>query len=209
MAWTKTKIAIVTGTALLFAGATTSVILQKTKVKPVPMRVNGAVDRSTPKASLRTIAGALETGDSALFVGGFIFISPDEDATKGTLQRLVTTIGKYRQAAIEKFGAEAAQASFASLPFKLPLAKIETATEQIDNDTANVQLDPRERPTVFTKTNGEWKTTPDGFFHMSLPMLSREVTTHIAGYERVMAEMKTGRYGSALAAAQSVHARTK
>jgi len=209
MAWSKTKIAIVAGTALILAGATTTIILQQTRSNSPPTKGGRSPDRSTPKGSLLAISQALETGDAAMFLGSFDLVSPDEDAIRSTLERLVTAIGRYRQAAIERFGVESAQVSFSSLPFKLPLAKIEAATERIDGDTASVQLDPREGPAVFTKLNGQWKTTPDGFFHMSPSMLSGEGSTLIAGYERVMTEMKTGRYTSALEAAQAVHARPK
>jgi RNA polymerase sigma factor (sigma-70 family) len=209
MVRTKTKIAIVTGTALLFAGATATLVLQKTKAKPVPMRAKSAVDRSTPKGSLRAISQALETGDPALFVGSFSFASPYEGVIKGTLERLVATIGKYRQAAVQEFGAESAQASFASLPFKLPAAKIESAHERIEAETANVELDPRDRPVVFTRSNGEWKTTLDAFFDMSPAALGREGTNLISGFERVMSKLKSGKYTSAVAAAQAIHERKK
>ncbi|MBI3869329.1 MAG: sigma-70 family RNA polymerase sigma factor [Verrucomicrobia bacterium] len=215
MAWSKTKTAIVAGVALLLAGVTTSIVLQQTQsilpsAKADPVKAVAAlVDRSTPKGSLLAMSQALETGDAALFLGTFDFASPDEDAIKSALAQLVTTIGRYRRAAIEQFGAEPAQASFDSLPFRLPLTKIAAATISVEGERMRVQLDPRDRPAMFTQTNGEWRTTVDGFYHMNPSVLSRMGTILVAEYERVLTEMKSGRYKSALDAAQAVHARTK
>jgi len=205
MAWTKTKMAIVTGTVLLFAGATTSLVLQKTNLKPVPMSVNGAVDRSTPKGSLLAVSRAIETGDTKLFLESFSFVSPDDDVVKGTLERLITVMSEYRRTAIERFGAESAGASFPSLPFKLPVEKLQAAKETINGDTAEVLFDTRERPIVLTRLKGQWKTTLGDMFHLSAAALNQEGTALIAAFERVSAGIRAGDYATAMDAAQAAH----
>jgi len=211
MAWSKTKIAIVAGIALLLAGTTTSIILQQAKSKPPPATfapVQGVVvDRSTPKACLLAVSRAIESGDARLFLESFTFLSPDEDIVKDTLKRLLTVMGEYRRTAIERFGAESAAASFPSLPFKLPVEKLQAAKETITGDTAEVLFDTRERPIVLTRRDGQWRTTPGDLFHLSAAALNQEGTTLIAAFERVSAGIRAGDYATAMDAAKAAHGR--
>ena len=209
MAWSKTKTVLITGVVLLFAGATTTVVLQRVPSKtPPPIRTAG-VDRAIPKATLRVMSQALETGDAPSFLACFNFTSPGEDQLKLTLERLVTALGKYRQAAIQRFGAAEAGASFPRLPFKLPAEKIESATVSIDGDTAQVQLDRRESPALFTRTNGEWKTTPAEFFHLPTDRFNAMGTRLSAALDQVMADVTSGKYATAVDAANAVQGKAR
>lgn len=207
MAWSKTKIAVVSGVALLLVGATTTVVLQQHKSNALAQPTASVADQTTPKGTLQVMAQGLTTGDAPMFLGCFDFVSPDEDAVKASLEKLVLTIGKYHQAAIKQFGAAPAQASFSSLPFILPAAKIAAARVEIEGEQAGVRLDPRDRPALFKKSKGEWKTTPESFFGLNPASLEQETSTLIATLERVMAGIKAGDYATATDAAKAARGR--
>ena len=96
MAWSKTITVVITGVVLLLAGVTTTVLFQQTKSNPPsakagPVKAGAVVvDRSTPKGSLLALSRAIDTGDAKLFLDSFTFVSPDEDAIKDILERLIT-----------------------------------------------------------------------------------------------------------------------
>ncbi len=100
-------------------------------------------------------------------------------------------------------------ASFSSLPFKMPVEKLQAATETVHGDTAEVLFDARDRPIALTRQDGQWKTTPVGLFHMDAAALTREGTAFSAVFERVSAGIRAGDYPSAMDAANAAHGKRK
>lgn len=207
MAWSKMKTAVGAGLALLVVGGGIGLVQRRHSVRvkaQVPALANTTVDRSTPTKALLAISRALDTGDAALIAATFQFASPGDDEVKDVFVRLVGAIGQYRKAATARFGNEAVEESLNALPFRMPPEKAVTAPVRIEGDRAMVHLDPTDQPSIFVRENGQWKTTMEGFFHMSNEDLIRRGKVLIRNHERAAAEVAAGKYASAIEAAESI-----
>ncbi|HVT29959.1 MAG TPA: sigma-70 family RNA polymerase sigma factor [Lacipirellulaceae bacterium] len=212
MAWSKIKTAVGAGLALLVVGGGIGLIQRRHAVQvkvQVPALApdapaNTTVDRSTPTKAMLAISRALDTGDAALIAATFKFTSPGDDEVKDVFERLVGAIGQYRKVATARFGDAAVEESLNALPFRLPPEKAEAALVRIEGDRATVHLDPTDQPSIFVRENGQWKTTMEGFFHMSNEDLITRGKVLIRNHERAAAEVAAGRYASAIEAAESI-----
>lgn len=223
MAWTKMKTAVAVGAAIILAvGTTTSIVVTKMaksgnssfkqKVLGFVAKPDGAVtaDRTTPKGTMLVMANAMEAGDAKAYVESFVFTTSDESRLKSTLEGLIAAIARFNRASIDKFGAKAAHAVFPNLPFAIPTNMISSTEQKIQGDSATVSLSGKGgRPIQFTRIDGEWKMTAEGFVHLSPAVMNDLYARVIKALDETTPEIPQNKFKTAMEAVDMVKERAR
>ncbi|MDB6026695.1 MAG: polymerase, sigma-24 subunit, subfamily [Verrucomicrobiales bacterium] len=226
MAWTKAKIAVVVGAAIILVAGTTSIVITKTtksgnsssNQKPTDSvsRQDGdaTADRTTPKRTMFIMANAMEAGDTKSYIDSFVFKTSDELKLKPTSEALIAAIARFNYAISNKFGADAAHAVFPNMPFVIPTNIIASLEEKIQGDSATVSLSAAgdnkgTRPVQFTKIDGEWKMAADGFVHLSPTVMNDIYARVIKALDQTTPEIPQGKFKTAMEAVDKMKERAR
>jgi RNA polymerase sigma factor (sigma-70 family) len=222
MAWTNAKTAIVAGTVLLVAGATTGIIAIKSSTSagfaqssPPGRAGNDNVDRTTPIGTLLVMAKAMDAGDAKTYVDCCVFNTPDELKLKASMEEFVGAVARFKQAVSDKYGVEQARENLYSIPLVIPAEFLKKAEVKIQGDSAMV--DPFKglangakggQPVEFIKVGGEWKMKGFGFLHVS-PAAMSDIFAHIhQALDTTAAEIPRNKYKTAAEAVKAMKDRT-
>lgn len=222
MAWTNAKTAIVAGAVLLVAGATSGILVLKSKTStgfshdpPAANNGNDIVDRTTPVGDLIVMAKAMDAGDAKAYVESCVFSTPDELRLKASMEEFVGAVARFRQAVSDKFGVEQLRENLRSIPLVFPPEALKNAEVKIEGDSATV--DPFKglakggkggRPVEFVKVGGEWKMKGFGFIHVSPDAMSH-IFAHITeALDGTAVEVSQNKYKTAAEAVKTMKERT-
>jgi hypothetical protein len=134
----------------------TAMVVVCCAVAPLAARA-ADVDLSTPKAAAKTFGQGLSDGDAETVKAAAI---ANEDQVKAleALVRAVSNFKKVEEAAVAKFGdAGKSIANPGSMSIGDELAKIDTAEEKIDGDSATLTPAESTQPLQLRKIDGQWK----------------------------------------------------
>jgi hypothetical protein len=193
--------------------ATTLIVARAPAPKGSAPKQNGtlAADRTTPKGALLLMSQAMESGDANGYVESFAFSTADELKLKATLEGLVAANARFKRALSDKFGADAANRVFPTLPLVVPSDVVNSATEKIEGDSAGVTIlgGKGGRPIQFTKTNDEWKMAADGFWHLNAKVMNDILGRAIKALEETGAEIPLDKFKAPIEAVDKMKERAR
>jgi hypothetical protein len=186
---------------LLRAAATVLLISLAAAAAPT---TQPAADASTPKAALRSFAIATRTGNRESLRASFHAATPTEERLADLTAEVAAAVVRLRDAAVAKFGDAGAKQFNGNIPDDAHLARIDSASEQVNDDTATVLVqgaDGKLQSMYLVRIDGKWKisvsravagTRPD---KLETQLSTLTLTSKIL--DEVTAEIARGDYRSA------------
>ncbi len=173
------------------------------------------VDATTPKGALKSLAIALDAGDSTAIHNLVNSASPMEDKLVGVMSDMAVTIAGLNKAMVGKFGKEQAAGALGGDPsemLKQSLMTIDGATEKIDGESATVSISPNPQGAMsLKKIGGLWKVSvADQTKGLTAPQVDENVAmmgTQMKTLHELTADISAGKYATALDAAAALRGR--
>jgi len=157
MPFNSVRAILLSGIFLVPGAATWAQTMAPTSVsttQPVP------ADPSSPRGALKALVGAMQVGDVAKIKSLIATTNPTEEKMVDAMATMAVSQKKFRTAARAAYGDGATElVGNTEADAAAGLAKIDTAPEAINGDTATV--DPNERPDIppmtLKKIDGQWR----------------------------------------------------
>lgn len=172
-----------------------------------------AVDTSTPKGALKSLAVAMDAGDAAAIRSLLQATSPSEQKMVGAMSELAANIAAMNKAVIVRFGRDKALKALGGDPaemLKQSLSTIDAAAERIEGDSALVSTPAKESMTL-KKVEGGWKVSMADLSKGSTPAAVdervAELSRQMKAMREVTAEMTAGAFKDADEALAAVRTR--
>src|SRR5207248_2950551 len=121
--------------------------------------ISVAIDPTTPKGALKSLAVAMDGGDGQAIRSLLLTNSPLEERMVSAMTDEAAAIAAFNHSMIGHFGAAQAATALGGDPaeqLKQSMHNIDAASERIDGDTAVISTGPTETMTL-KKANGAWR----------------------------------------------------
>lgn len=167
----------------------------------------GPPDLTSPKAALRSLQLALQSGDAQAIRQVMDAADEPQRALVGAVADLLLAGKRLTDAAKEKFGAAADDLNAAELG-KFDLAQLEAAQVKESGDNASLLLPGRSRPLTFRRSNGQWRLMVAdwaGGADQPMPRQVAVVQQLAQAMSRCAEELAANQYATVQEAQQAIH----
>lgn len=178
---------------------------QSTAPTTEPTTMSVTLDAGTPKAAVRSLQTALESGDKQA-IQSLLWAQTDaEQRMAQSMAEFSAAVAELRRAAIQTFGAETERL----LPLAQPNEIIENAQE-VANPDGSVTIAPESGESVVVRQQeGAWRVvilqTIEGTEQSQLDQTLNGISAQVDVYKRMAGEISDGKYRSLEEVATILH----
>ena len=170
-----------------------------TTTSTAPATTAAAHDFSTPKASVRSLAVAMQSGDKAVILAALHANNPTETRLAKVMADLSEAMAALSRSAVAAFGEEGARPiTGESSEGAEALARLDAATVKEEGDSASIGTGPSDPTVTLVRVDGKWKLPVSaiiaGVDEAAIAQRLVDVEAQVGLFNELASEVKQGKY---------------